>query len=263
MNVYLTLFIVVSVCGFTLKSCVSIPRGKSQPIVNTAYIKVSYAHTPDEVRRAFIEAVDDLNLRITSQQKQRIETVEKSGAPPTRVVIEFGSSDTLTTGVRVTSTYIIHDGVYTNYPLVIYVESLDFLGDDPVRYVHPQATYSAKPGDCNTRTKKMGKQRNKNQKTNGEVQEELPMMDLKYLQGQVTYTEEARQKGIEGNVDVKALVDVDGVIRCAKVQTGLPYGLNDAALQAVSITPFTPAKVNGKPIRSWVSIPIAFRLRHR
>ena len=76
-----------------------------------------------------------------------------------------------------------------------------------------------------------------------------------------TYPEMARKAGLEGMVVIYALIDKEGRVRDAQVRKGLGGGLDEAALEAVKRTPFTPAIQNNRPVAVWMSIPIRFKLR--
>ena len=47
----------------------------------------------------------------------------------------------------------------------------------------------------------------------------------------------------------------------AKVIKGVGGGLDEAALDAIKQTKFTPGKQKGKPVKVQVSIPIVFKLQ--
>lgn len=73
------------------------------------------------------------------------------------------------------------------------------------------------------------------------------------------YPEGARRRGIEGQVDVDALIGADGLVQDAYVRRTVP-GLDDAALDAVWQWRFNPARSGGKPVPVWVRVPVKFRL---
>ena len=78
---------------------------------------------------------------------------------------------------------------------------------------------------------------------------------------QPDYPEPARLAGIEGNVVVEALVDVDGTIIDAKVlKISSNVTLDQAAVEAARKARFTPAKQRDMFVRVWVSIPFRFTL---
>lgn len=73
------------------------------------------------------------------------------------------------------------------------------------------------------------------------------------------YPDLARSAGVEGTVRVWALVGRDGRVEDVRVHASVPM-LDEAALQAVRSWRFTPARTGDQPVRSWVSIPLRFRL---
>jgi len=76
-----------------------------------------------------------------------------------------------------------------------------------------------------------------------------------------TYPELARQAGIEGQVVVKARVDVDGSIMYAEVmKSSGNQSLDEAAVKAAYNAKFTPAKQRDQAVRVDVSIPYRFTL---
>jgi len=72
------------------------------------------------------------------------------------------------------------------------------------------------------------------------------------------YPDIARQAGVEGTVVVQALVGTDGNVRDTRIVRSIPM-LNGAALEAVRQWRFKPAATGGKPVATWVSVPISFR----
>jgi len=91
--------------------------------------------------------------------------------------------------------------------------------------------------------------------------EKEPNVDLAELQKKVVYPEMARKVGVEGTVIIRVLVGKDGKVKQAKIQQSESSMLDQAAIDAVKKSVFTPAIQNGQPITCWVSIPIKFRLR--
>lgn len=77
-----------------------------------------------------------------------------------------------------------------------------------------------------------------------------------------SYTEEARQKHTEGAVRVQVLLGADGRVRNARVVAGLPHGLNERALEAVSAIRFTPARdASGRTVDSSITVVVQFTIR--
>jgi TonB family protein len=88
-----------------------------------------------------------------------------------------------------------------------------------------------------------------------------PIGGLYAIQSKIKYPEEAKRNGIEGKVFVLAFIDEKGNVANAKVIKGAGYGMDEAALDAVKQTKFTPGKQRGKPVKVQVTIPIVFKLK--
>ncbi len=91
--------------------------------------------------------------------------------------------------------------------------------------------------------------------------EKQPFIDLAELKKRVKYPEVARRAGLEGRVVVRVLVGKDGKPRKAVIEQSDNEIFNQAAIDAVMQSVFTPAIQNGEPIAVWVSIPIDFKLK--
>jgi protein TonB len=87
-----------------------------------------------------------------------------------------------------------------------------------------------------------------------------PIGGLEGIQQKIQYPEIAKRAGIEGKVYVRAFVDENGNVVDAEVIKGIGAGCDEAALDAVIKTKFTPGKQRGKPIKVQVTVPILFRL---
>jgi len=77
---------------------------------------------------------------------------------------------------------------------------------------------------------------------------------------QANYTEEARNKVAHGTVALSVVFRVDGNITDIKVVSGLPYGLTEAAIEAVRMVRFEPAMKNGQPVPVCGMLEYTFRL---
>ncbi|HLP28847.1 MAG TPA: energy transducer TonB, partial [Candidatus Didemnitutus sp.] len=85
-----------------------------------------------------------------------------------------------------------------------------------------------------------------------------PSYDSSALARSIVYPIEASQNGISGMVLVGALISKTGCIEKLKIIESDNEMLNQSALDAVGRQTFTPALVNGKPIRVWVRVPIRY-----
>ena len=76
-----------------------------------------------------------------------------------------------------------------------------------------------------------------------------------------SYTEEARQAGIEGIVLLQAVVRKDGTADSIKVIKNLGYGLDESAFSTIaSKWRFKPGTLNGIPVDVQIYIEVSFRL---
>lgn len=87
-----------------------------------------------------------------------------------------------------------------------------------------------------------------------------PIGGLKEIQKKIQYPEIAKRAGVEGKVYVRAFVDEEGNVVNAEVVKGIGGGCDEAALDAILKTKFTPGKQRGKPIKVQVTVPVLFKL---
>ena len=75
------------------------------------------------------------------------------------------------------------------------------------------------------------------------------------------YPFSARRRGISGQVVVRFLVDVEGRVgRLAFVKAEPPGVFEESVRQAISRWRFSPGLYQGRPVPTWVVLPIKFRL---
>lgn len=89
----------------------------------------------------------------------------------------------------------------------------------------------------------------------------MPIGGIQSIQEKILYPELAKRAGIEGRVFIQAFIDETGNVADAKVIKGVGHGLDEAALEAVKQTKFTPGKQKGEPVKVQVTIPIVFKLQ--
>jgi TonB family protein len=75
------------------------------------------------------------------------------------------------------------------------------------------------------------------------------------------YTEDARTRGVSGDVILEIVVRRDGSVGDVRVLQGLAGGLNDRAVQAVRQWRFAPARRQGAPVDVVVEVAVEFKLR--
>jgi TonB family protein len=75
------------------------------------------------------------------------------------------------------------------------------------------------------------------------------------------YTDDARRRGINGEVVMEIVVRRDGSVGDVKILQGLGGGLNDRAVGAVRQWRFSPATRLGAPVDVIVEVAVEFKLR--
>lgn len=75
------------------------------------------------------------------------------------------------------------------------------------------------------------------------------------------YTEEARQRGIRGEVVMEIVVKRNGTVGDVKVLQGLGHGLDERAIDAVKQWTFHAATRKGTPVDVMVEVAMEFKLR--
>lgn len=74
------------------------------------------------------------------------------------------------------------------------------------------------------------------------------------------YTQEARDNGVEGAVQLSVVFGADGQIRDIKVVRGLPHGLTEKAIEAAKKIQFKPAMKDGQGVDVGATLEYSFRL---
>lgn len=88
----------------------------------------------------------------------------------------------------------------------------------------------------------------------------MPVGGYEAFRRQLHYPEIANAAGIQGLVIVQAFVNKNGAVTLVVIQKGIPHtGLNEAAMEAIKNTLFTPAMLNGEAVGTWIAIPVNFR----
>jgi len=89
-----------------------------------------------------------------------------------------------------------------------------------------------------------------------------PIGGIAAIRKLIKYPEIARKAGIQGQVVIHVLVNEEGVPIETKVLKSLGNsGCDEAAIDAIMKTRFTPASQRNRPVKFWMSIPITFQLK--
>lgn len=84
---------------------------------------------------------------------------------------------------------------------------------------------------------------------------------MKWLAHNVRYPQEAHDNNVQGRVIVKCVIEKDGKVTNPVVVKGVSPELDAEAIRVVSAMPaWEPGKCNGKPVASYFTLPITFRL---
>ncbi|HEV3139905.1 MAG TPA: TonB family protein, partial [Vicinamibacterales bacterium] len=75
------------------------------------------------------------------------------------------------------------------------------------------------------------------------------------------YTEDARRRGLAGEVVLEIVVRSDGSVGDVKILQGLGSGLDQRAVEAVRQWRFAPAERQGAPVDVYVEVAVEFKLR--
>ena len=82
-----------------------------------------------------------------------------------------------------------------------------------------------------------------------------------YLQENMRYPTLAREKNIQGKVQLSFIVDIDGSLSEIKVLKGIGGGCDEEAIRVLKNSPqWKPGIQNGKPVRVSYTMPISFTL---
>lgn len=83
----------------------------------------------------------------------------------------------------------------------------------------------------------------------------------KYIAEHMTYPAEAQERGLEGRVFIKFIVDKNGDIQNPVILKGTAPSLDAEALRIISDLPqWNPGMQDGEPVNTYFTMPIAFRL---
>ena len=78
----------------------------------------------------------------------------------------------------------------------------------------------------------------------------------------VPYPQMARIQRVEGTVLINALISETGRVLDVKIIRPInrPVGLNEAAMQIVRNSTFSPPMKDGVRVKSWTTVPVDFKL---
>lgn len=77
------------------------------------------------------------------------------------------------------------------------------------------------------------------------------------------YTQEAREKKVEGKVRLRLVMGSSGKVRAEEVLMGLTEGLTEKAIDAARRIEFEPAVKDGRPVSQYVTVEYEFSLEKK
>lgn len=84
---------------------------------------------------------------------------------------------------------------------------------------------------------------------------------MRFLAKEIRYPGKARDAQKEGEVVARFLVAKDGSIESIVIKKGFGFGSEDEAIRVLERMPrWSPGKMNGRPVRCWIQLPIRFVL---
>ena len=87
---------------------------------------------------------------------------------------------------------------------------------------------------------------------------------MQWMKNTVRYPQQAAMNGVQGTVLVKFVVDKEGKVVDATIARSIDTELDNEALRVVNEMPqWTPAELNGEPVASEYTFPVAFRLNNK
>lgn len=75
-----------------------------------------------------------------------------------------------------------------------------------------------------------------------------------------SYTDPARLAKLNGTAIIEVVVTAEGSAGAVRIVKGLPFGLNESAIEAVHNWKFRPSTLNGEPVTVRVPVEVMFRL---
>lgn len=83
-----------------------------------------------------------------------------------------------------------------------------------------------------------------------------------FLYQHIVYPQIAKENQIEGRVVVRFVIEKDGLITKIEILKKLGWGCDEEAIRLIKLMPkWMPAKMNGKPVRTYFTLPIVFKLK--
>lgn len=84
----------------------------------------------------------------------------------------------------------------------------------------------------------------------------------KFISTNLNYPILAKENGIEGKVIVRFVVEKNGSLSNIEILKKVGWGCDEEAMKLIKKMPnWIPGKMNGKPVRTYYTLPIVFSLK--
>lgn len=249
-----------------LPGCGAFDKLSNKHVPNESQVTALYALPLEAMRTYFAAAFDEVSLeRQPTEIPDTLRAQARDAHNPAQILVvlqQVATEDgTPLTRASITSTYVMRQpSTFTHTPIAL-VEAVSAQIGIPPRLQHlvPQAGFPTEAG-CDQLAPASAISPTPEDTSAAETTMPRLPGGLASIQHLVTYTNAAMKAGIEGQVYLQFIADETGAVRCAEVLSGLPHGLNEVALNALTAQTFEPALRGGKPIEMTMRLPITFFL---
>lgn len=87
-----------------------------------------------------------------------------------------------------------------------------------------------------------------------------PIGGLEAIVRRITYPQITRMAKMEGRVVARVYIDEQGRVNDVEIIKGIAGGCRESVESAIRQTKFTPALINGRPVRSKTTVSVKFSL---
>ncbi|MEM9934246.1 MAG: energy transducer TonB [Bacteroidota bacterium] len=147
----------------------------------------------------------------------------------------------------------------SNRTLFITLISLGILSG--LYYMQSGSTYPSKSHEETVREEIEKREMNESGLETSENYQSATPTNLPEIKQKIGYPNQAREKGIEGTVLIRILVDENGQYKFHKITADPNPLLTKAVEMYIDELNFTPEKRNGVNVQTWTTIPFIFSLQ--
>ena len=222
--------------------------------LNVMEVRTAYSHDLELIKHAYRMAFVEMKLSNISETYDKIEAEARSGNLR-KMTAYFWNSDTLNVDVGVAAHYVFSPDSTAYYPGRLRVRAEKHLSTDAATiHRYRFAIYPEGLAKCP-------------EVAFPDSTDEVKYPELKggrsRLASRIKYPDKAKAEGVEGRVLLMFNVDETGRASCVETQIGFPYGINEAAIEAMKKAKFKPGTINGKPAPMRMGLTLTFDLKDK